>query len=111
MDNDDYLNDPKFGIQTKSTIDRDSALAIGGLARILAEMVEMTDGSSRLTDHQVRRLLASTHVSEHPEHRSLMMNPSMSPEECREKLHEALMSIDSVITDSIRNDEGNLWSR
>lgn len=87
MNSDDPLNDPVYGIDAKSTINRDYALGLIGFLRVLANEVK---GSDNLSDEVARRLAAAWSVSTLPVHRYGPTEDPLDPATQRAKLHEML---------------------
>lgn len=103
MDSNDPLLDPDFGIDATRQLRNDHLLAIGGLVRILSDLVKPWDGSTpELSDEAVRRLVASVGSAAIPPYALAPHEQTLDGVLNREKLLEILATIDDVIGKAIR---------
>lgn len=94
---DDYLKDPEWGLDAKSTIPRDYALALSGLLRVLMRLNSMR----QLDDRAVFALAHSTAVSELPAHQFAPNEVNLDSEDMRSKLHTILADLEEAIKETI----------
>ena len=88
MNHRDHLNDPDYGLDATSTVDRDHALALIGFLKVCAEVVEEP---SAMSDRDVARLARAWASSSLPVHRYGPHEAQLDPAGNRGKLTDMLL--------------------